>query len=228
MPKFMAIHVAILAGLVLAVTFLIFQSRALTFRLQALESATPKEGPAPSTPARAAPAEGSDAPDELKPVQVEGSSKPAVRPVTPPTSSDSPADARAPEASLTSAQEQAVERSVDRILKEKYGHLPRMPNPDDLEKTLAKELNLTESQKARIGELVKKKRQELRELFENEPAAGLPLKKGMEIDRKYDALIKNELDAAQQAKYEQLKKDGKIPQGVTIQIEAGGPDTKEP
>ncbi len=222
MPKYMAVHVVVLAGLVAAVTLLIFQSRALTFRVQALESSKAQDAPASSP----TPFEKSAPLEELKPTYYEGNPKYGLRQVPPPGAAV-PAQAEKHE-TLTPAQEQAVAQAVDRILKEKYGHLPKFGKPEDLEKVLAKELNLTESQKARIAEILKRKREELRALFEGkDPMAGSTLQKGLEIEKRYDSAIRNELDAAQQAKYDQLKKEGKIPAGLSVQIEAGDGSRKE-
>lgn len=224
MPKYMAVQVFVLAGLVAAVTLLIFQSRALTFRVQALEAAPRRAYLDPGAKwmtHRSDPLEL----DDQKPSSEERV-HPGTRSVKPPEGANAAAPAES--AALTPAQEQAVAQAVDRILKEKYAHLPKFGKPEDLEKTLAKELNLTESQKARIAEILKRKREELRALFEGEDATkGPPLKKGMEIERRYDAAIKNELDATQQAKYDQLKKEGKIPAGLSVQIEAGDGSQKQ-
>ena len=224
MPKYLALHVVVLAGLVVAVTLLVFTARALTFRIDKLEAAAEKREAKAATPSETAATPASPSNDEPKPTYIEGS-KESPREAPPPST---PAVTEKGE-TLTAAQEEAVAKSVDRILKEKYGHLPKIPNPDDLEKTLEKELNLSESQKVRIGEILKWKRGELRKVFEGDEGvlSGKSLKKAMEIENKTDDLIKAELDATQQAKYDQLKKDGKIPQGVTVQIDARDGPEKE-
>lgn len=222
MPKYMAVHVVVLAGLVAAVTLLVFQSRALTFRLEKLEAARGRaesERREPASPQ--APVE-SPAADDLKPVYIE---KSGSMPLNPLNAAPAPAAPTETASELTPAQEQAVAKSVDRILKEKYGRLPGMTKPGDLEKTLEKELNLSASQKLRIAEILKWRRDELHKLFEGEnPMAGPTMKKALDIERRAEEAIKGEIDATQQAKYDQLKKDGKIPQGVMIQVEAGGKD----
>jgi Spy/CpxP family protein refolding chaperone len=221
MQKYQAFHVVVLAGLVMAVTFLIFQSRALTIRLQTLEAASvrvekspPVREPEPPKGAPMAPTE-MDAPPARRPSEIDvESSKPAAEP--------SVKLAQAPErAELTPAQEQAVAKAVDRILEERFGHLPKGNRPEDLEKTLERELNLTPSQKERIAEILKRKREESSSIFKgSNPFSGKVLQKAMELDAKYDTLVKNELDATQQAKYDQLKKEGKINNGISIQIDA--------
>jgi len=226
MPKYMAVHVVVLAGLVLAVTFLVFQSRALTFRVQALEAAEKRESKAPApTETSAKPMATPD--DELKPTYYEGNPRYGLKEAPPPKAVAS-AEPEKVEA-LTPAQEQAVAKSVDRILKEKYGHLTNIPNPEDLEKTLEKELSLSESQKIRIGEILKWKRGEMNKVFQSDDGllSGKSLKKAMDLENKTDELIKSELDATQQAKFDQLKKDGKISQGVTVQIDATDGPKKE-
>lgn len=212
MPKYMAVHVVLIAGLVVAVTFQVFQSRALTIRLQALESGSLRVDKSP-LPQEDPPRGALLHPDELQSRHREPES-PAVERNAP--RPDPPASE---EVLISTSLEQAVARQVDRILAEKYGHLPKIPKPEELEKLLAKELNLTESQKARIAELLARKREEMQSLLQNDPGPGLPLKKSLEIDRRYDTLIKNELDAAQQAKYDQLKKEGKIGGGIVVQID---------
>ena len=221
MHKYQSLHVAVLAGLVAAVTFLIFQSRALTFRLEALKAECASHAPAISV-AEAQKARPADPPIQLEMSPPADPAPPSpVRPLEGKPTMENAATPRAGNAAeLTSAQEEAVARSVDRILKEKYGHLPKMANPEDLEKTLEKELNLTASQKARISILLDQKRAEMHEVFTGDnPLSGTNLKKGMEIENKYDAAIKRELDTTQAAKYEQLKKDGRIGQGIMVQIE---------
>lgn len=224
MPKYMAVHVVVLMGLVAAVTLLVFTNRALTFRVDALEAARARSESAAAPKATPPRADEKPGRFDTTPPPEEPEATASGRPIeTKPVTEET-----AQEPALTPAQEQAVARAVDRILKDKYGHLPKIPNPEEVEKTLEKELGLSASQKARISELLKRKREELRALFEGEDAAkGPPLKKGMEIERRYDAAIKNELDATQQAKYDQLKKDGKIPAGLVVQIQAGDGSTKE-
>jgi hypothetical protein len=220
----MAVHVVVLAGLVMAVTLLVFTNRALTFRVDALEAARARSESGPAPRATFPPADMNLSRFDTTPPPEEPAEAASKRPIeTKPV-----VEGTAPEPALTAAQEQAVARAVDRILKDKYGHLPKIANPEDLEKTLEKELALSASQKARISDLLKRKREELRALFEGDEAGkGLPVKKGMEIERRYDAAIKNELDATQQAKYDQLKKEGKIPAGLVVQIEAGDGSQKE-
>ena len=219
MQKYAAIQGVVLTGLVAGVTLLIFQCRALTYKVEALEAARDKmEAAAPPAVSKPPPGELPPQVELMPPAAEPAPTRPAdARPV-----SDSPV-VEGP--TLTPAQDQAVARAVDRILKEKYGHLPKLANPEDLEKTLEKELNLTASQKARIAELLKQKREEMRAVFEGDnPMGGSSIKKGMEIERRYEAAIKNELDANQQAKYDQLKKEGKIAQGLVVQIEADDKD----
>ena len=219
MPKYMAIHVAILAGLVLAVTFLIFQSRALTFRLQILEqrAPAPERTPAPSPMGKVltGPTD-AKVDDDLKPTYIEGVIRGGVVvPLEPAKTTE--------KTGLTPAQEQAVAQSVEKILKEKYGHLPKAEVHEPLETVLERELNLTATQKERIADLLKKKQEESRTSFKGgNPFSGANLQRAFELDAKYEKLIKDELDAPQQAKYDQLKKDGKIGGGITIQIDAGG------
>jgi len=225
MPKYMAVHVVVLAGLVVAVTLLVFTSRALTFRLDKLEAVRHSEMPSKPVLGRPAPADWMTHRGEPMNLPAESPSP------APPKQAEKSAAATASHgesSELSPAQEEAVAKAVDRILKEKYGHLPKFGNPEDLEKTLAKELNLTESQKARIADILKRKREEFQALFEGgDPMAGSNMKKAMDIERRSEAAIKNELDSAQQAKYDQLKKDGKIPLGVRIQVEAEDGSQKE-
>ena len=228
MPKFMAVHVVVLAGLVVAVTFLNFQARALTIKVQALEAAAARSVPTASKSEDPAQSRQSytPAPDEFSTLPP-GGTRSRIDETSEMPGTEAPT-APAAGATLTPAQEKAVAETVDRILKEKYGHLPKFGNPEDLEKTLAKELNLTESQKARIADILKRKREDFQALFEGgDPMAGSNMKKAMDIERRSEAAIKNELDSAQQAKYDQLKKDGKIPLGVRIQVEAEDGSQKE-
>jgi hypothetical protein len=221
----MAVHVVVLAGLVMAVTLLVFTNRALTFRVDALEAARARSESGPAPRATFPPTDMNLSRSDTTPPPSEPSTPETTRPAE---TKPAPEVAAVEGQALTPSQEQAVARAVDRILKEKYGHLPKVANPEDIEKTLEKELSLSASQKARISDLLKQKREELRALFEGDEAGkGLPVKKGMEIERRYDAAIKNELDATQQAKYDQLKKEGKIPAGLVVQIEAGDGSQKE-
>jgi hypothetical protein len=116
MPKYLAIHVFILAGLVVAVTFLVFQSRALTIKLDALEArqaANHAPKPVPGI---------DDAPSRRLASESPGIPTAPEQPA--PKTTEAPHVPRPPEtASLTPSQEQAVEHAVNRILKEKYGHL---------------------------------------------------------------------------------------------------------
>ena len=224
MPKHLAVHVVILAGLIVAVTFLIFQSRALTLRLQALETTSVRvdsSPPAPdSRPPRGAPLSAGELqlPRETPEPPVAREADPAKAPTPSAPLSTLPAE----KTWISSDLEQSVARHVDRILAEKYGHLPKAKT-EDLEKVLERELNLTPSQKERISALLKKKREESNTVFSGKnPFSGNVLQKAMELDAKYETAIKNELDATQQAKYDQLKKDGKINSGIMIQIEANG------
>ena len=225
MQKYLAVHVVVLAGLVVAVTLLVFTTRALTFRIDKLETARDRAAAAPQVPASqptVQPRE-TNSPDDLKPTYVEGPASALRNPIP---QADRPA-LPVEDTKLTPAQEEAVAKSVDRILNEKYGHLPKVHHPEDFEKTLEKELALSESQKIRIGEILKWKREEQRKVFQGEEGilSGKSLKKAMEIDTKSEELIKAELSATQQAKYDQLKKDGKLQQGVTVQIETDdGPE----
>jgi hypothetical protein len=227
----MAAHVFVLVALTAAVTVLVIQNRALTVRLATVENALGGNRKDPLRPGSAGERESRSAGREYGAGNfAEGpDGRPARRADSDPTApSGTPSEPEAKmseSAALTPAFEEAVARAVDRILKEKYGHLPKIPNPEDLEKVLEKELNLTASQKVRIAELLKQKRAELGKLFTEDEGglSGSALKKGMEIERRYEAAIKNELDSAQQAKYEQLKKDGKIPQGVVVTVDAEAP-----
>jgi hypothetical protein len=227
MPKYMAVHVVVLAGLVLAVTFLVFQSRALTIKVDRLEAARDRQASEVRDAGQAKqPAETSGG-FELKTDPTDRGAPSTPPPEETPTKPEGPTPMIPSEtaAELTPAQEQAVAKAVDRILKEKYGHIPKPMKPEELEKMLDQELKLSDSQKVRIGEILKWKRDEQNKLFEGEdPLSGPTMKKAMAIERKAETAIKSELDATQQAKYEQLKKDGKLPQGVMIQVEAGGKD----
>jgi len=228
----MAAHVFVLVALTAAVTVLVIQNRALTVRVVTLESAL---GANHEPPVRTG---SSTSGKTTTPTREYGAGDYVEGPDgRPARRADSDPDARkespsAPGAKsidgvpMTPAMEEAVARAVDRILKEKYRHLATVPNPDDLEKVLEKELNLTASQKVRIAELLKQKKEEITKAFTAEEGllSGSSLKKGMEIERRYETAIKNELDSAQQAKYEQLKKDGKIPQGLVVTVDADVPD----
>ena len=224
MPKHQTFLVFVVAGLVVAVTLLVFQARALTIKLQALEARQPEKAVAPAGVRQ------DKAP--VQEVQFEAPSMPSTPPAEEvprrtdvPQKPSAPSDsllARVPVTPLTPAQEEAVSRSVDRILSEKYGHLPKNTPPEPLEKVLERELNLTASQRERITALLKKKDEESAStLHGGNPFSGKNLQKAMDLNAKYEALIKNELDANQQAKYDQLKKEGKINNGITIQINAG-------
>jgi len=227
----MAAHVFVLVALTAAVTVLVIQNRALTRRVGTLESALNANRDAHARPGSAATGESTSLGREFEAGNiVEGADgRPARRAEPAPDAPADPASATASKTvegiALTPAMEEAVARAVDRILKEKYAHLPKTSNPEDLEKVLEKELNLTASQKVRIAELLKQKSEELTKVFTSDEGilSGNSLKKGMEIERRYETAIKNELDSAQQAKYEQLKKDGKIPQGVTVTVDADVP-----
>ena len=231
MPRFMAAHVFVLVALTAAVTVLVIQNRALAHRVGTLENALDAKHESHARPGSAAPHESSPPGREYGSGNfVEGADGRPVRRAD--SAPDAPADAASASAAktvegvaLTQGMEEAISRAVDRILKEKYAHLPKTSNPEDLEKVLEKELNLTASQKVRIAELLKQKAEELTKVFTSDEGilSGNSLKKGMEIERRYEAAIKNELDSAQQAKYEQLKKDGKIPQGVSVTVDADVP-----
>lgn len=231
MPRFMAAHVFVLVALTAAVTVLVIQNRALTHRVGTLESALDGRRESHARPGSAAPRESSPPGREYGAGNfAEGADgRPARRAEADPDAPANPAPAPAAKTvdgiTLTPGMEEAVARAVDRILKEKYAHLPNTSKQEDLEKVLEKELSLTASQKVRIAELLKQKGEELNKVFTSDEGilSGTSLKKGMEIERRYETAIKNELDSAQQAKYEQLKKDGKIPQGVSVTVDADVP-----
>jgi hypothetical protein len=233
MNKYQGFMVVVVGGLVVAVTMLVFQARALTFKVQSLEAERAR-------PAPVAAGSGSQQVKQVEslPVMPSGTTvrdvpstfdwkEPRAADPTPPASPSKPNAAIVESAILSPAQEQAVARSVDRILEEKYGHLPKVHKPEDMEKMLERELNLTASQKERIAALFAKKREESSEIFKGQnPFSGKVLGKAMELDQKYENLVKAELDNTQQAKYDQLKKEGKINNGISIQIEAGGDENE--
>jgi hypothetical protein len=219
MQKQQAFLVFVVAGLVVAVTLLVFQARALTFKIQALEARQPEKQVA-SQGVRPAPAQTLGDQLEVEPQRSAPVQEKAPRPSGAPIQPVAPADSVLAK-TLTPAQEEAVSRSVDRILNEKYGHLPKSAPHEPLEKILERELNLTASQKERITALLKKKDEELAATHQSgNPFSGKNLQKAMDLNARYETLIKNELDANQQAKYDQLKKEGKINNGITINITA--------
>jgi hypothetical protein len=115
-----------------------------------------------------------------------------------------------------------IAREVDAILKEKYGHLPQFDMADPLV-VMERELNLSPSQKVRIGELFKQKQEEMIKAHDDSKM-GEAFKKMREIDQRYEELVKAELDVAQQQKYEELKKNGKLMPGLMIKIGAKADD----
>lgn len=124
---------------------------------------------------------------------------------------------------LTPAQKAAVAREVERQLKEQgaAGHkFPRPMTADQLLSMLEKELGLSESQKTRISEIWKQRDAEMRKMVEGGEFP--PPKKLMEVQDRYHEAVKRELDIAQQQKYDDLKKQGKLMGGgMVVAFEVG-------
>lgn len=83
---------------------------------------------------------------------------------------------------------------------------------------MEKELNLSPSQKIRIQELLKKKQEENMKVIDEDIKMKEKMEKHDEIDRRYEELIKRELDLEQQKKYEELKKSGRLMTGTVIKF----------
>ncbi len=118
---------------------------------------------------------------------------------------------------ITPAMKAALAAEVERHMKEKYGDLPHIAfhTMDDPITVMEKELTLTPNQKMAIGDLWKKREQELMKAFEEHKMSELG-EKAKEIEERYDAAIKQQLDITQQGKYDQLKKDGKLNGGGVV------------
>ena len=109
--------------------------------------------------------------------------------------------------SLTPEQQKAVAGEVERIIKERFPHLPSMAG-DPLE-VMEKELELSAAQKLRIGELLKQHEQEMEKLI-REGKMGEAFGKIEEMQERYETAVKQELTVAQQEKYETLKNEGRL------------------
>lgn len=137
--------------------------------------------------------------------------------VAPPIGAAAPSPAVPP---APTALQDAVAKEVERQLQAR-GPSIAFSGPQDPLTVLEKELGLSPAQKIRIGELFQQRDEEQRKLFEK---GGPPqhLKALPELEARYEAEILRELDYAQQQKYEQLKKDGKLQQGVVFRVQISG------
>ena len=204
-----AISALVALGLGTACVLLLQRQRDLEERIARLE-----KRPAP------APRAASGAPEaELPPT-------PAVRPSLPPPAEPArSASVPAPPAEppVSPAVQDAVAREVERQLKERGGggFLAGAVRMEDPITRMEKELGLTPAQKVRVADLWKRRDEELLKTAETAPGVeGFRehAKKLQEIEARYDAEIKRELDFTQAQKYDDLRRQGKLMGGVMIQL----------
>jgi hypothetical protein len=179
----------------------------------------------PKTAPRAGPAEKVDDPAERVAARTDASPEAVPARTTVPFSgtakSTEPAKGVVHPAELSPAMQAAMAAEVDRLVKEKYGDMPHMAfkQMEDPLSVMEKELVLTPNQKMEIGELWKKREDEMMKAMDGAKMGELP-EKMKEIEGRYDAAIKQHLDLTQQAKYDGLKKDGKLMGGgVVFQVD---------
>jgi hypothetical protein len=120
-------------------------------------------------------------------------------------------------AELSPAVKAAMAKEVDRLMKEKYGDLPAMNfrKMEDPITVMERELGLSPNQKMAIADLWKKREEEMMKSM-NDSKMNEMAEKMKEIEGRYDAAIKQQLDLGQQAKYDGLKKDGKLHGGGVV------------
>ena len=102
-------------------------------------------------------------------------------------------------------------------MKDKYGALPALSfhKMEDPIAVMERELGLSPNQKMTIGDLWKKREEEMMKSM-NDAKMNEMAEKMKAIDERYDAAIKQNLDLGQQAKYDTLKKDGKLHGGSGV------------
>jgi hypothetical protein len=166
----------------------------------------------------------------IAPVAAEAEPERRVEPVraaaTPSAPERTPAPARPtpPPAAVvdafTPAQHDAIGREVERQLRARPAALG-FQTPEDPLEVMEKELGLSPAQKLRIAELFKAREEEQRKLladgFKGGPAEHM--KAVQELEARHETAIQQQLDFAQQQKYEQLKKDGRLVPGVVFRVQ---------
>jgi hypothetical protein len=118
-------------------------------------------------------------------------------------------------AEVSPALKSMIAAEVDRAVKEKVGDLPRITRMEDPMAVMEKELGLSPNQKMEIGALWQKREDEMKKTLHDAKMADMP-DKMKELETRYDGLIKSHLDLGQQAKYDALKKDGKLMGGGVV------------
>ena len=121
---------------------------------------------------------------------------------------------------LTPSQQGAVAREVERIMKEKYGNSPMFHAMEEPLVVMERELNLTPYQKERIAASLKERQEEMMKQVESEEKFPSP-KELMESEKRSEAAIKAVLSLEQQARYDELKKEGKLFGGMMIKLGTG-------
>lgn len=136
---------------------------------------------------------------------------------------------------LPEATREAIEREVEKRLAEREknrgagvfsqgeGVLLKMEEPIAV---LERELALTPAQKERIAAIWKRRDEELREQAENGSHGREMMKRFIEIQERYDEEVKRELDVAQQRKFDELQKSGRLMGGGVMFAFKGEPDKK--
>jgi hypothetical protein len=223
MQRLLLLVVVVLGGSVTANAYLWRRHQALSERVALLErkpgASTPSDavpGPSSLVPRRDEQSSPLVAPDGGRETRDERREPSARRTETAGSADDA----------LTPAQKAAVAREVERQLKEQgaAGHkFPRPMTADQLLAMLEKELGLSESQKTRISEIWKQRDAEMRKMVDGGEFP--PPKKLMEVQDRYHEAVKRELDIAQQQKYDDLKKQGKLMGGgMVVAFEVGDDD----
>lgn len=212
MRRHLAIRFGILAGFILfVVTLMAAHSRSKAVRVTAIEAARLKsetarrKAPAPTRP-------------EAQPTVTDEEPEPAPtkpRETTRPPESPKPGipTQKPPQAVPAQKETEILEKELGNLLNGAgflFGgegvQVVTLGEPEDYGKILEKELNLSASQKARIDDLLQKKQAEMETVFSGQDglnAAGM--KKIHEIEKRYNAAVRNELDATQQAKYDKMR-----------------------
>lgn len=114
----------------------------------------------------------------------------------------------------------AIAKEVEEQLKKSGAgsvHMSIDPFQDPMT-VMEKELALSPSQKIRIQELLKRKQDENMAVMDSDLKMKEKMDKHQEIDRRYEELIKRELDTEQQKKYEELVKSGQLMTGTVIKF----------
>ncbi len=119
---------------------------------------------------------------------------------------------------------EAVAREVERQMEARRPSIATFSSPEDPLAMLEKELGLSPAQKIRIAELWKRREEDQRKLFEGGALKGGPgehFKKVQELEEKYETAVNLELDFTQQERYAQLKKEGRLHNGVVFRVQVG-------